>query len=101
MENLNDFLIPSLLIFFAGLSGMVLKKNLLVVLMCLELMLCGAMLVLVSFSAAYNDMDGAVFAFFVMAVAASEVAVALAVVVQFFKIRRSVCADDVDTLSGE
>lgn len=101
MENLNDFLIPSLLIFFAGLSGVVLKKNLLVVLMCLELMMCGAMLALVSFSAAHNDIDGAVFAFFVMAVAASEVAVALAVVVQFFKIRRSVCADDVDTLSGE
>ena len=101
MENINEFLSPSLLIFFAGLAGIILKKNLLLVLMCMELMLCGAMLALCSFAAAYGDVEGAVFAFFVMAIAAAEVALALAVVVQFFKLRRSVSADDADTLEGE
>ncbi len=98
MENLNDFLIPSLMIFMAGLAGVVMKKNLLSIFMCVELMLCSAMLALVAFSSAYGDMDGAVFAFFVMAIAAAEVALALAVIVQFFKIRRSVSSDDAESL---
>lgn len=98
MENLNQFLIPALLVFATGLTGIFCKKNLLAVFMCAELMMCGAMLALVGFSAAYGDFSGAVFSFFVMAIAAAEVAIALAVIVQFFKIRHSVSAFDADNL---
>lgn len=101
MESINQFLIPALLVFFAGLAGVIFKKNLLAVLMCLELMLCGAMLALCSFAAAYGDVEGAAFAFFVMAIAASEVALALAIVVQFFKLRRSASADCADTIERQ
>lgn len=98
MNHLNDFLIPSIMIFSTGLVGVLFKKNLICIFMCVELMICGAMLALVSFSAAYGDLKGASFAFFVMAIAACEVALALAVIVQFYKQRRSISADDVDTL---
>jgi NADH:ubiquinone oxidoreductase subunit 11 or 4L (chain K) len=98
MNGLSAFLIPSLLIFATGLAGMLFKKNLLAIFMCMELMLCGAMLAFVAFAFAHGDPSGAVFGFFIMAIAAAEVAVALAVIVQFFKVRRSVSSDDVDTL---
>lgn len=98
MESLNQFLIPALIVFMTGLLGVFCKKNLLAIFMCVELMLCGAMLALVSFSSAFGNIDGGVFAFFVMAIAAAEVAIALAVIVQFFKIRHSVSSFDADNL---
>ena len=98
MECLNEFLIPSLLVFTAGLIGVFCKKNMIAVFMCLELMLCGATLALVSFSSAFGNLDGAVFAFFALAVAAAEVALALAIVVQFYKLRRTISASDADNL---
>ena len=98
MNHLNDFLIPSIMIFATGLVGVLIKKNLICIFMCVEIMICSAMLAIVSFSSAYGNLNGAVFAFFVMAIAACEVALALEVITQFFKIRRSISADDVDTL---
>ena len=98
MDDLSACLIPSLAIFAAGFVGILFKRNLLAVFMCLELMLCSSMLVFVAFASAHGDVGGAVFGFFIMAIAAAEVAVALAVIVQFFKARRSVSADDADTL---
>lgn len=98
MDEVLKFLIPAFLIFAAGLTGVLLKKNLLIIFMGVELMLCGAMLVFAAFARAYGNMDGLVFCFFIMAIAAAEVAFALAVIVQFFKIRRSVSANDADTL---
>lgn len=86
------------MIFATGLVGVFFKKNLIGVVMCVEIMICGALLALVSFAAANGGVGGAAFAFFAMAIAACEAALALAVVVQFYKIRRSVSSDDADTL---
>lgn len=98
MDCLNEFLIPAILVFTTGLVGVFCKKNLIAIFMCLELMLCGATLALAGFSSAYGNLDGAVFAFFALAIAASEIALALAILVQFYKLRRTVSAMDADNL---
>ncbi len=98
MNELTLNLIPALMIFSAGLAGVLCKRNLLVIFMCIELMLCGTVLVFAAFSSYYGDLNGIVFSLFIMAIAAAEVALALAVIVQFFKLRRSISANDADRL---
>lgn len=93
-----QFLIPSLMLFATGLLGVLLKKNLIIIFMCVELMLCGAMLAMLSFAHSGNDMNGAVFAFFVLAIAAVEVALGLAIIVRLFKIEGTVQSDKLGTL---
>lgn len=97
-ETLNQFLAPALILFATGLIGAMFKRNLISIFMCVELMLCGAMLAFVAFASAYNDIDGAVFAFFIMTIAAAEVAVGLAIITQLFKVENGVSTKDMNTL---
>ncbi len=94
----NHFLIPAFAIFLTGLLGALYKKNAITVFICIELMLCASMLVFVAFSRAYSNFDGAVFAFFILAIAAAEVAVGLAIIVQLFKITQNVDVDKYNSL---
>ena len=98
MDILNQFLPPSLLLFATGLIGVMFKRNLVTIFMCVEIMLCGAMLAMITFAAAYSDISGAVFAFFALAIGAAEVAVGLAIIPQLFRVENTVSTKNLNTL---
>ena len=96
--TLAHHLILAGLLFVIGLTGVLIRRNLLVVYMCLELMLTAATLALVAFSRFNHLMDGAVSVFFVITVAAAEVAVGLALIVALFRQRGTVQSDALNSL---
>ena len=98
--TLSHFLILAGLLFVVGLTGAVVRRNILVVYMSLEMMLTAAMLALVAFSKFCNLMDGAVFCFFVLTIAAAEVAVGLALIVALFRKLKTVELDDLQSLKN-
>ncbi|MEC7487420.1 MAG: NADH-quinone oxidoreductase subunit NuoK [Verrucomicrobiota bacterium] len=97
--GLNAFLMVSGLLFSIGIFGVILRKNTLVIYMSLELMLNAVNLALVSFSRYNGTMDGNIFVFFIITVAAAEVAVGLAIVVALYRRRQSVMVDEINALS--
>ena len=96
----QHFLVLSFLLFSVGFLGVVIRRNLLLVLMSLELMLNGVNVALVSFSRTSLNLDGSLFVFFIMTVAATEVAVGLALLVALYKKRQSVFSEDVSLLKN-
>jgi NADH-quinone oxidoreductase subunit K len=94
------YLILASMLFTIGAVGMLVRRNTLVMFMCIELMLNAANLTFVSFANALNDISGQVIVFFTLVVAAAEVAVGLAIIVAIFRRRQNVTADDVDLLKG-
>jgi NADH-quinone oxidoreductase subunit K len=106
MASLNDYLLVSGLLFAIGLAGVVLRRNIIIVFMCLELMLSAANLTLVAFSrfnAAENslpDPSGQMLVFFVITVAAAEVAVGLAIIVALYRARQTIHTDELVSLKG-
>lgn len=92
--GLEHYLCVSALLFGIGLFGVVLRRNLLVIYMSLELMLNAANLALVAASRFHNRLDGQVMVFFIITVAAAEVAVGLALLVALFRKRQSVQVED-------
>jgi len=87
-------------LFAVGFLGVVIRRNLLLVLMSLELMLNGVNVALVSFSRTSLNLDGSLFVFFIMTVAATEVAVGLALLVALYKKRQSVFSEDISLLKN-
>ena len=87
-------------LFTIGAVGLLVRRNTLVMFMCIELMLNAANLTFVSFAKALDDISGQVIVFFTLVVAAAEVAVGLAIIVAIFRRRQDVTADDVDLLKG-
>ncbi len=98
--GLQHYLYLSALLFATGFLGVLLRRNALVVLMCLELMLVAAMVALVAFSRYNGTMDGNVFIFFILTVAAAEVAVGLAIIVALFRKRQTVQVDELNALKN-
>ena len=96
----NYYLILASLLFCIGAVGLLVRKNTLVMFMCVELMLNAVNLTFVSFAHALNDITGQVIVFFTLVVAASEVAVGLAIIVAIFRRRRNATADDLQALKG-
>ncbi|MCC7518504.1 MAG: NADH-quinone oxidoreductase subunit NuoK [Verrucomicrobiae bacterium] len=96
--GLNHWLVVSAMLFCIGAAGVVLRRNLLVVLMSLEIMLNAANLALVAFSRYGNGLDGQIFVFFVITVAAAEVAVGLAILVALYRLCGTVRVSDIATL---
>ena len=96
--TLNAYLALSVVLFAIGLLGVLIRRNTLVVFMCLELMLVAATLALVAFSRFNGSMDGNVLVFFILTVAAAEVAVGLALIVALFRRRRTVQLDELNSL---
>ena len=88
------------LLFSIGAVGLLLRRNVIVMFMCIELMLNAVNLTFVAFSRALNDAAGQVLVFFTLVVAASEVAVGLAIIVAIFRRRRNATADDLRILEG-
>ena len=96
--NPYNYLYLSALLFTIGAIGVVVRRNAIVVFMCIELMLNAANLTLVTFSRINGTLDGQVFAFFTMVVAACEVVVGLAIIVAIYRSRRSASVDDASLL---
>jgi len=94
----QHFLILASLLFTIGFLGVLIRRNVLLMLMSLELMLNGVNIALVAFSRSGTNLDGSIFVFFIMTVAAAEVAVGLALLVALFKKRDSVFSEDMRLL---
>jgi len=101
--TLNDYLIASGLLFTIGFAGVLLRRNIIIIFMALELMLNAANLSLVGFSR-FNvknglpDLDGQIFVFFIITVAAAEVAVGLAIIVALYRAKQTTHVEDINSL---
>jgi NADH-quinone oxidoreductase subunit K len=93
-----DYVLLATILFVIGGVGVLIRKNALVVFMCVELMLNAVNLAFVAFARMHGGLDGQVIAFFVMVVAAAEVVVGLAILTSIFRTRRSASVDDVNLL---
>ena len=100
VASLNTYLVLSALLFAIGFFGVLLRKNTLVIFMGLELMLVASTLALVAFSRYNGTMDGNVFVFFILTVAAAEVAVGLAIIVALFRKKQTIQVDELDGLKN-
>ena len=96
--NAANYLYVSALLFTIGAVGVVVRRNAIVVFMCVELMLNAANLAFVTFARINGTIDGQIMAFFTMAVAACEVVVGLAIIVTIYRSRRSASVDDASLL---
>jgi NADH-quinone oxidoreductase subunit K len=94
------FLALSGIMFTIGLLGVTLRRNAIVIFMSLELMFNSANLAFVSFASLYQNINGQIFVFFIMAVAAAEVAVGLALIVAIFRSKKSINIDQMNNLKG-
>lgn len=94
------YLLFSAALFVIGVVGVLVRRNALVIFMCIELMMNAANLALVAFARYLDNLDGQIFVFFVMVVAAAEVAVGLAIIVNVFRARETVYVDEINLLKG-
>jgi NADH-quinone oxidoreductase subunit K len=96
----NYYLVLAAVLFTIGAIGLLVRRNVLVMFMCVELMLNAANLTFVTFARELDDIGGQAIVFFTLVVAAAEVAVGLAIIVAIFRRRRDATADDVHLLKG-
>ena len=96
--GLEHYLVVSALLFCLGVLGVIMRRNLIVMYMSLELMLNAANLALVAFSRFNNDLNGQVMVFFIITVAAAEVAVGLALIVALYRKRQTAHVEDLTTM---
>jgi NADH-quinone oxidoreductase subunit K len=98
--TVNHFVLLSAILFSIGAIGVLIRRNPLIMFMSIELMLNAVNLAFVAFSRYLNNLDGQVFVFLVLTVAAAEVAVGLAIIVALFRSRATVNVDEVNALKG-
>jgi len=94
------YLALSAIVFVIGVVGVLVRRNALIIFMSIELMLNAANLAFVTFAHYLNSLDGQVFVFFVMTVAAAEVAIGLAIIVNVFRLKETVYVDEINLLKG-
>ncbi|MEK6608687.1 MAG: NADH-quinone oxidoreductase subunit NuoK [Myxococcota bacterium] len=97
----GHFLVVAALLFAIGAAGVIVRRNVLMILMSIELMLSGGSLTLIAFARHHGDVGGHGLAFLVVAVAAAEAAIGLAIIVALFRTRRTANADDANLLRDE
>ena len=100
MVPVTDYVALSAILFTIGALGVLIRRNPLVIFMSIELMLNAANLAFVAFTRVYNVLAGQIFVFFVMTVAAAEVAVGLALIVTIFRTKHSINIDEMNNLKG-
>jgi NADH-quinone oxidoreductase subunit K len=99
--GLSHYLVVAAVLFTIGILGIfVNRKNIIIILMCIELMLLAVNINLVAFSAQLGDLTGQVFALVILTVAAAEAAIGLAILVVFFRNRGSIAVEDVNAMKG-
>ena len=96
---LNHILALGAVLFTIGLAGVLLKRSLIVMFLCIELMLNAANLTFIAFANHFDQLDGQVIVFFVMVLAAAEAAVGLALVIAFYRTRKTVDADKLNLMN--
>lgn len=97
---LEYYLVLSALLFTIGVIGVLIRRNAIIIFMCIELMLNAANLAFVAISRSLGQTEGQLFVIFVMAVAAAEVAIGLAIIVSVFKHRETINVDEINSLKG-
>ena len=101
MIELNEVLVLAAILFCISVAGIFInRKNVIILLMCIELMLLSVNLNFIAFSHFLGDMHGQVFVFFILTVAAAEAAIGLAILVVLFRNRNTINVVDLDTLKG-
>ena len=100
MVPIQYFISLSAILFIIGILGVLIRRNAIIIFMSVELMLNSANLAFITFARMFQSLDGQVFVFFVMAVAAAEVAVGLALIVAIFRNKRSIDVDQINSLHG-
>ena len=100
MIALSNYLIVSAVLFMIGAAGVMFRKNVIVIFMCVELMLNAVNLTLIAFSQFIGDQQGQILVFFVMTVAAAEAAVGLAIVISVYRNKSTVEIDKLNLLKG-
>ena len=98
MLSLHHYLILSGILFSIGTMGVLVRRNAIVIFMCVELMLNAVNLTFIAFSRYLGNIDGQIFVFFVMTVAAAEAAVGLALMIAFYKNRESIDVEDMNIM---
>ena len=98
--KIEHYLLLSSVLFSLGIFGMLLRKNAIIIFMCVELMLNAVNLALVAFSKIHGDTDGQIFVFFIMVVAAAEVAVGLAILMMLYRNMHTADTDELNSLKG-
>ena len=98
MVPIEHYLILSVVLFCIGMWGVFTRKNAIVIFMCIELMLNAANLAFIAFSRHLNSVDGQIFVFFVMTVAAAEAAVGLGIIIALYRNRETINVDDVNLM---
>ena len=100
MPDTTAYLMLSGTLFAVGLVGVIVRRNMITVLMCIELMLNAVNINLIAFSHRLGNLEGQVFTIFVITIAAGEAAVGLAIIIQLYRLRATVNIDEVRTLHG-
>ena len=101
MITLEHYLTVAAVLFVIGIFGLFLnRKNIIILLMSIELMLLSVNINLVAFSSFFNDLVGQIFTLFVLTVAAAEAAIGLAILVSFFRNRGTIAVEDVNVMKG-
>ncbi len=101
MVALSDYLILSAILFGISIAGIFLnRKNMIILLMCIEMMLLAVNMNFIAFSHFLGDIAGQVFVFFILTVAAAEAAIGLAILVVLFRNKRTINVQDIDSLKG-
>jgi len=100
MGAVTYYIVLSAILFTIGALGVLIRRNALIIFMSVELMLNSANLAFVAFANTYHQLNGQIIVFFVIAVAAAEVAVGLALIVAIFKTKRSIDVDQMSSLKG-
>jgi NADH:ubiquinone oxidoreductase subunit K len=100
VPSIQSYLMLSATLFTIGLVGTVLRRNMITVLMCIELMLNAVNINLVAFSSRLASLEGQVYTIFIITVAAGEAAVGLAIIIQLYRLKNSVNVDDAKELNG-
>jgi len=100
MVSLNSYLMLGAVLFSIGAVGVFTQRNALIIYMCIELMLNAANLTIIAFARFLNSMDGHVFVFMIMTVAAAEAAVGLAIIISIFRNKATVNVDEINLSKG-
>ncbi|MBK6794870.1 MAG: NADH-quinone oxidoreductase subunit NuoK [Anaerolineales bacterium] len=100
MVPVDYYIVLSAILFSIGALGVLSRRNPLIIFMSIELMLNSANLAFVAFASVYKTFSGQIFVFFVIAVAAAEVAVGLALIVEIFKAKKNINIDEMNSLKG-
>src|SRR5512140_117010 len=100
MPSTQAYLMLSATMFCIGMAGVIIRRNMITVLMCIELLLNAVNINLVAFSDRLSSLEGQIFAIFIITIAAGEAAVGLAIIIQLYRLRATVNVDEVRELHG-